>query len=184
MNRRFLEGERKWLVLLIYDFRHLIGHKNLSISSGQSIGARALITIGGEHWSKGWFLAKNPGINLRETEPSVSQAKEWKCKACTSLHLRPDAREMRNTVLNVSLSKAQLRIGSYGSDLRISKTSLRSHAGKSLGERASWRETPLTKSFKGSLYPESDKFSHFGFPGVWIHWNYLDHLQQTPSESD
>ena len=37
---------------------------------------------------------------------------------------------------------------------------------------------------KGNLYPESDPFSHFGFPDVWIHWNSLDHLQQTPSESD
>ena len=67
-----------------------------------------------------WFLARNSGRKLREIDPFGSDVtSEGKpLRACTSLHLRPEARATRKTVLRVRNFREISRIGSCGARRR------------------------------------------------------------------
>ena len=74
-----------------------------------------------------WFLARNPGWIMRDTDPS-----DWlnlKCSESISLHLLAVARTRRKTVLSVTWSLEALCKGSYGAFCRQIKTQDKFHLG-------------------------------------------------------
>ena len=91
-------------------------------------------------------MATKPGTNLIEMERSGSEAILSLAKACTSLHLLPDASESRKAVFSVRCLRELSLMGSYGEPLKKERTRKRSQAGKKRGERASFKETPRMRS--------------------------------------
>ena len=97
------------------------GQRVQSLSSGQRMEVRGLTWMTVEGSSGDWFLARNSGRKQREIDASGSDAtSEGKLlRACTSLHLRPEARTMRSTVLRVRYLREISRIGLNGERCRV-----------------------------------------------------------------
>ena len=107
----------------------------------------------GEGSEGSWFLAKNSGKNFRMKEPScwVAMSLIRPLRLQTSLALLPEARAMRNTVLQVRDLRSDENKGSYGASRREARTKKRSQAGSLLGALASLLEAPLITSLKREL---------------------------------
>ena len=111
---------------------------------------RGLIKMTGEGSPGVWFLARNSGRKRREKDPPGSDTtSEGKpLRACTSLHLRPEARATWKAVLRIRNFSEISRMGLYGARHRAERTRKRSQDGVRLGFLAYLMDTERTRSRK------------------------------------